>query len=460
MTHYQSLVQSLLSAELLAIVHVIIEQGGRALLVGGSVRDLLLKLPVKDIDIEVHNLSLENLASLLRNFGIVDAVGKSFGVLRIQGLDVDWSLPRTDSSGRKPQVAIDPYMSIQDAFRRRDLTINAMGIDLATYELIDPFHGQQDLQRGILRATDPALFVEDPLRFYRVMQFVGRFAMQPDNELNTLCASMDLRDISRERIEVEFEKLLLRSARPSLGICWLQTVHRLQEILPEVYALIGVQQDPVWHPEGDVFEHTMQALDVAAVHKEHVRWSLAYMWAVLCHDLGKVTTTKFFKGRWHSYGHDVVGADIAKKMLKRITHNADLITTVSVLVRYHMRPLVFSKQHAGAPAYKRLAFNLMPYATIQMLCAVAYADRLGRKPPSGAINEAEQLQGLALFEANAKKYGVYDGVEKPLLQGKDFLDVVQPGPELGKLVKKAYELQIEKGIDDPVLLKKMVLNNI
>ena len=200
------------------IIQEINAAGGRALLVGGAVRDLLLGLSPKDIDIEVHGLKIDQFQKILEKFGRVSLVGKSFGVLRLNGLDVDWSVPRKDSKGRKPKVVIDSNMSLEEAFRRRDLTVNAMGIDLITHELIDPFGGMSDLKAKQLRVTDKKLFVEDPLRFFRVMQFIGRFEMEPDAELNKICKKMDLSKISRERIEEEFNKLFLRSGSPTLGM--------------------------------------------------------------------------------------------------------------------------------------------------------------------------------------------------------------------------------------------------
>ena len=188
----------------------ILEMGACAYLVGGAVRDSILGLPVKDIDIEVHGLSLEKLGELLGAFGPVSYVGKSFGVLKLHGTDMDWSLPRTDTSGRKPVVHIDPSMDINEALRRRDLTMNAMAIDLATGELIDPFHGLADMEQRTLRSPDVSFFQDDPLRFYRVMQFIGRFEMYPDDALEALCKNMDISTVSTERIEDEFEKLLLK----------------------------------------------------------------------------------------------------------------------------------------------------------------------------------------------------------------------------------------------------------
>ena len=222
---------------LTSIIEVIYKAEGKVVLVGGAVRDLFLELPIKDLDIEVHGLSFARLEKILERFGFVDIIGKVFGVLRVHPLDIDWSIPRSDTAGRKPEVIIDPFMEMKQAFIRRDLTMNAMGINFVTYELIDPFGGLQDIQDKILRTPDAIFFVEDPLRLFRVMQFCARFDMQPDDQLNKVCSRMDVSGVSRERIEKEFEKWLLQSKRPSLALDWLKTIGRLQDILPEVAAL-------------------------------------------------------------------------------------------------------------------------------------------------------------------------------------------------------------------------------
>jgi len=316
------------------------KEGGDTLLVGGAVRDLLLDLPVKDLDIEVHNISLEQLERVLKEFGPISKVGKSFGVLRLHGLDVDWSVPRTDAPGRKPKVTIDPFMGFKKAFARRDLTINAMGINLLTKKLIDPYGGLGDLKKKTLRAPDETLFIEDPLRFFRVMQFVGRFQFKPDKKLNEICKRMDLSKVSRERIETEFEKLFLKSKKPSLGFRWLDKIGRLDDVLPELASTKGIKQDKRWHPEGDVFEHTMQSLDAAAqLDYKTAQNKLAMLYAALCHDLGKVNTTEEIEGSLKSLGHEKESAIFAKKLLKRITRNKDLIATVCKLVKYHMQSI-------------------------------------------------------------------------------------------------------------------------
>jgi tRNA nucleotidyltransferase (CCA-adding enzyme) len=435
--------------------------GGTILLVGGAVRDLLLKLPLKDLDIEVHHLEIAELQKILSQFGTVNNVGKAYGVLRINGIDVDWSLPRTDAHGRKPEVVVDPNMSFAQAFRRRDLTINAMGINVVTSELIDPFGGLYDLENKTLRAPDLEKFVEDPLRFYRVMQFVARFEFKPDADLNLVCSRMNISEVSRERIEQEFKKALLLSHSPSLGFRWLHEIGRLQEILPELAVLQNIEQSPQWHPEGDVFEHTMQAVDAAARQKYDLQHTkLIIMYAALCHDLGKAQATKVNEdGRIISHGHEILSADLAKKMLHRITNNHELIDAVIKLVRYHMQPGALVDQDAQPSAYKRLAYKLWPEATLNMLAQLAQADRQGRNPEKkGPLTQPDST--IEEFVKRSQQALVLHEIEQPILQGRDLLDVVEAGPELGKLVKEAYTIQIQEGIKNKDELKRRVLKNL
>jgi len=445
-----------------SIVAAIHQHKGRALLVGGAVRDMVMGLPIKDVDIEIYGLLQEQLESVLEQFGPVSLVGKAFGVLRIHGLDVDWSLPRADSPGRKPTVVVDPFMPVDVAARRRDLTMNAMALDLITGELLDPCGGMADIKNKILRTPDARFFIQDPLRFYRVMQFIGRFEMIPDDELNTLCKEMDIGQISRERIEEEFKKLLLRSVRPSLGIRWLRDIGRLREVLPELADTIGVMQNPQWHPEGDVFEHSMQALDAAAIIVQKYDDEcnkLVLLYAALCHDLGKVTTSKVIDGVIKSYGHERDSHKFARTMLKRITHNSDLIDAASSLALYHMMPLQFTKSGAKLSAYQRLANKLNQKVNMSMLIDLCNADKRGR---NGENHEplACDFPDVALFIEKTEQAGVlYQGVE-PLLKGSDILDMVSPGPQMGKLLAYAYELQIEKNIADKHVLKEYIVKKI
>ncbi|KKQ49395.1 MAG: tRNA nucleotidyltransferase/poly(A) polymerase family protein, partial [candidate division TM6 bacterium GW2011_GWF2_38_10] len=314
------------------IINAIGQKGGKAYMVGGAVRDLVLRYEVKDIDIEVHSIALDDLVVTLSLFGHVREVGKQFGVIRVDGCDIDWSLPRKDSKGRKPEVIIDPSMTLKDACRRRDLTMNALAVDMhqvcalidkgidpvESMSIIDFYGGLADIAAKRLAAIDDQLFCDDPLRFFRVMQFIGRFEMQPTEALNALCARMSFVDqvrnvpIAKERIYEEIKKLLLKSRAPSLGFRWLLSIGRLKEIFPELYALIIIQQRPDYHPEGSAFEHTMQTLDAAACYEHYQAWNtlsaedekLMLLCAALMHDLGKAVTTD---ARLSCHGHERAG---------------------------------------------------------------------------------------------------------------------------------------------------------
>ena len=441
-----------------AIVNEITQNGGRVLLIGGAVRDLFLNLTPKDFDIEVHGLKIAQIQKILKKHGQLSLVGKSFGVIRIEGLNVDWSVPRIDSAGRKPLVQINPLLDVRMAFSRRDLTINAMGLNLKTCELVDPFRGMRDLKLNILRTPDKNKFVEDPLRFFRVMQFVGRFGMKPDEELNSLCAKMDISGVSRERIEEEFKKLFLRSKCPSLGFNWLRSIDRLQDVLPEIYDTIGVAQDPVKHPEGDVYTHIMQVLDgIAGIKNISEHEKLLFCWAALVHDLGKKDTSKKWPdGGVSAYGHAEFGVPLAKKLLKRITQDQKLIAGVCKIVKHHMKPGQFIANKAKPAAYRRLASELAPEVTLELLGKFARIDKLARNPKSHKLLRAGARYEL-LFARRARAYAVYKEPEKPVLLGRDLLKYVQPGPELGKILARAYEIQLDEGIRDKKILKKRVL---
>ncbi len=463
-------IKSLLTliSPLVPILQALKDQGALSYLVGGCVRDLVLEIDVKDIDIEVHGQSIETVQTVLEQFGEVSLIGKQFGVLRIHGLDVDWSLPRRDSQGRKPTVNIDPSMTFTEAARRRDITMNAMGINLneiidhepTSLVIVDPYGGLEAIKKQELSAVDLTLFLEDPLRFFRVVQFIGRFEMYPDAELQQLCMTMNLHDeytknpIARERIEEEIKKLILKSERPSLGFRWLAEIGRLKELFPELHALIGIKQNPVYHPEGDVFEHTMQTVDAAAclMYRDDQE-KLYLVLAALCHDLGKAITTD---EELHCYNHDREGVPLAQRLLYRFTHDHYLINAVSKFVLYHMRPFALVAGKAKSAAYKRLALNLSPDVSMYQLALLALADCRGTNKDSTDPLE-NSYEELDEFLKKTEQAQVTYKPEPPVLQGRDLIGDVEPGPAMGNLLKQAYEIQIEEGIKDPMELKKRVL---
>lgn len=429
--------------------------GATVYLVGGTVRDMVMNELIADIDVEVHGISLELLQQLLKNFGTVMQVGKSFGVIKIVGIPIDWAIPRRDKAGRKPEVELIPFLSIEEALRRRDLTMNAMAIDVAREVLIDPFNGYDDILQRRLRSPDHSFFGEDPLRFFRVMQFVSRCEMYPDELLNNACRVIDISGVSRERVVAEFEKLLLRTKRPSWGIRWLRDVGRLQEVLPELSALIDVPQERCWHPEGDVFEHTMQVVDAAARHvydNQSVRMMIVC--AALCHDVGKAVTTKMQQGRIRSIGHESAGVPIAMRLMHRIALAKKLHQAVALLVRHHMAPVGLIKNNASSAAYKRLAYRIAPHITLELLALLAYADKRGRngvghEPLDMSVGDVDQ------FVQRAREYGVLHEPERPLVRGDDLVDIVDAS-QRGTILSRAYAIQINQGIGDKHVLLKRV----
>lgn len=445
------------------IAAAIHDAGGAVLAIGGAVRDSFLGTAIKDLDCEVYNLSLSQLEELLKRFGHLRTVGKSFGVLRLDTLDVDWSLPRRDAEGRKPRVTLNSGMEYYDAALRRDLTINAIGINLMTGELVDPCNGLADLETGILRAPDLNQFGADPLRLYRVMQFVSRFGMRVDGALNTVCAQMDVSKVSRERIEQEWQKMLLRSARPSLGIRWLSEIDRLHDLFPELYALHNVPQRSDYHPEGDVFEHTMQVIDAAAQRLQECHTDTEtkiLIYAALCHDIGKPTTTIWDQNRWRSPGHAEAGVPIARALLRRITRESFLIKAVCTLVEYHMAPGEYGANNASDGAYKRLAMKLHPETSMRMLAQLFAADRAGRNGDGTRLPLSGQDKAVTNFITRVQALGIWEQPEPSVLVGEDLFDICEPGPQLGVLLRRAYEYQIKHGVRDKAVLKAYLIKNM
>ncbi len=400
------------------ILNSIVKSSGRALLVGGAVRDLFLDIPIQDLDFEVYGLTLEQLQKILEQHGPVSLMGKSFGVLRVHGLDVDWSLPRTDSSGRHPVVAYDPNMSYEQAFIRRDLTINAMGLDMQTFELIDPFGGLQDLERKILRAPDLDFFGQDPLRLLRVMQFVGRFGMQVDEKLSQLCSIMDISQVSHERIEQEFAKLFLQARKPAIGLQWLASIDKFQELLPGV-----ISDQLLWSKIN--FTVTLSF--------NNDQEKLMMMWAIVASCLSQKINQPF---------EQLQHKDLLPKInfMKSITRHDELITQVAKLVSYiQIIPHTLTDVQV-----KWLAVWLAPELSIRQISQFL----LIRYDVQRATDCAEQ----------AARCGVLDAPVVALLTGKDLLDVAQ-GVELGKLVKAAYKMQIDQGLTDRFELRKLLLEH-
>ena len=424
--------------------------GGRAFAVGGFVRDRLLGHESKDCDIEVFGLDLDALQEVLERFGRVIAVGRAFGVLRLAELDVDFSLPRRDSKvgpgHRGFDVEVDPTLDFETASRRRDLTVNSMGLDPLTEELLDPHGGRADLEAGTLRAVDTATFPEDPLRGLRVAQFSARLVMEPDAELVALCRQLDLSEVSPERILEEFRKLLLQGMRPSLGLAFLRGSGLLRHF-PELEALVGVPQDPAWHPEGDVWTHNLMVVDEAARLRRGDADDLALMFGALCHDLGKPATTVVRGGRVRSPSHSKAGIAPTRTLLERMRAPHELVERTCALVEHHLAPALFDKDGAKARAYRRLSRQLgSSGVTMELLARVARADHFGRTTPDAL---ARDFAAGDRFLARARGLEVVEVAPRDVVQGRHLIARgFTPGPRFGVLLARCREVQDERGWRD------------
>ncbi len=424
--------------------------GGRALLVGGFVRDRLLGRESKDYDFEVYGLEMDELERVLSRFGEVITVGRAFGVLRVKGFDIDFSVPRKDNKIGKLHTdfrcEFDPHMSFDEAARRRDLTINSIGWNPLTGEYLDPYRGREDLAHGRLRATDRATFEEDPLRAVRVAQFRARFELEPDPELVALCREADLDDLSGERLWDEFKKLLLKSRRPSLGFEFLREAELLR-FFPELEALDGCEQDAIWHPEGDVWVHTLMVLDeAAALRIGDEEEDLVLMFGALCHDFGKPATTFVDDdGRVRSPNHEAVGEAPTREFMARMRAPHRLTDRVVALVVYHLAPAMLPRQGATPRAYRRLARKLGEAdVSIELLARVARADHFGRHTPDALARE--NPSGEAFLE-RARELAVEAKPDPDVVLGRHLIERgLKPGRHFRPILDRCREIQDETGL--------------
>ena len=422
--------------------------GGRALIVGGAVRDLLRGADaVKDVDIEVFGVAPEKLKALVGEAFAFDPCGVSFGVLKLKRLDIDIALPRRESKrglGHKGfLIDSDPGLSVREAASRRDFTVNAIYCDPLDGTVEDPFGGVADLSAGILRHVSDK-FSEDPLRVLRGMQFVARFGLRPAPETVALCREIPMEDLPPERLFEEWSKLLLKGVQIGAGLAFLRATGWVRHF-PELAALIGCGQDPKWHPEGDVWNHTLLCLDAFARRRTgDAREDLVVGLAVLCHDFGKPATTRLQGGHIRSLGHDEAGVAPTLSFLRRLTREESLLREVPPLVKCHMQPFALWRAHAGDAAVRRLALKVV---RIDRLLRVARADDEGRPPEkAGGTSGGEDLRWLADC---AERLRVAAAAPRPILQGRHLIALgYKPSPLFGKWLDAVFEAQLDGAFAD------------
>jgi tRNA nucleotidyltransferase (CCA-adding enzyme) len=432
----------------IAIARAVRDESGRALVAGGWVRDRLLGLPSSDVDLEVYGVPADRLRSLLETIGRVDAVGEAFTVYKVAGIDV--ALPRRESKvsrgHRGFEVTGDPHMSIEDACRRRDFTINAILYDPLSEQYFDPFGGRRDLDNRVLRMVDERTFPDDSLRVLRGLQFAARFGLTMDDTTKRVCHGIALDDLPSERVFGEVEKLLLLAARPSIGFALGLELGVVSALVPEMAALVGCPQEPEWHPEGDVWIHTLMVIDEtrAAIDDLDRGRRLTMMLGAVCHDFGKPLTTAMIDGRIRSPGHEPEGVAPTLAWLDRLNLHTidgfDVRHHVVGLVAYHLAPGMWHKSASpvGDGAFRRLSQKV----DLELLARFARADCRGR---TGEFD----CSAMDWFLERARALGVEHRPPAPILLGRHLLAMgLEPGPKVGRILKAVYERQLDGAVTD------------
>ncbi len=408
----------MIDARVREIAREIAMAGGRAFVVGGYVRDLLRGQPSKDLDIEVYGIGLEALRDLLERHGNVLSIGRVFGVLRLKDLNADFSLPRRDSKvapgHRGFEIECDPNLDFNTAARRRDLTVNSMGLDILSGEISDPYGGRRDLERKALRAVDPDTFPEDPLRGLRVAQFSARFDMRADATLVGLCRKLDLREVSPERVFEEFRKLLLRGERPSQGLEFLRE-STLLRFFPELDALTRGTDVAAW-------SRTLMTVDRATKQRRGDEDDLVLMLGALCHALGRPMD-----------GAAQAEPAGIESLLARMRAPKDVVRRVSALVEYCPEPALLVERSAAPRDYRRLSRKLAAAGvTLELLARVAesaYSDAAGKR-----------------FLARAEELGVDRSAPSDAVGGRHLVARgFAPGPRFGAMLEQCRHVQDETG---------------
>ncbi len=420
--------------------------GGRVFFVGGCVRDRLMGIESSDVDIEVHGIHPEQLEQILDNFGQRKEVGKSFGIYMLEHHTLDIALPRketaTGTRHRDFKIEVDPFISTEDAARRRDFTVNAMMQDVLTGEIIDHFDGKKHLKKRLLRHIDDKTFIEDPLRVLRAAQFAARFNFSVDKDTVNICKAISLDTLSCERVMEELKKALLFSPTPSRFFTFLRECNQLNIWFKELSALIGVPQNPKFHAEGDVWNHTMLVLDAAAELREKAKEPLFFMMSALLHDVGKAVTTTQVDGIIRSYNHEQKGIPLAQTALKRLSNERNLHRYVLNMIKLHMRPGALASQNSSMRATNRLFDSSICPEDLLLLAA---ADNAGRLPQSEKDHMAFLTRRLSAYRQLLKL---------PQVCGQDLISAgLKPDEHFKVLLSYAHKLHLS-GINKNAALQQ------
>ncbi|WP_321314212.1 HD domain-containing protein [Halarcobacter sp.] len=429
------------------------------ILVGGCVRDHLLNIPSKDFDIELYNTtSLTSVENCLKKYGNVKEVGKSFGVLLLSTpqYSFDFALARKENKiedGHKGfEVITSSSLTYEEAALRRDFTINSIGYNFFEKEFLDPYRGIADLKNKIIKHIKDETFVEDALRVYRAIQFASRFDFEIDPNTKKLCKNMakteEFKTLPKERVFEELKKLFLKSSKPSKGMSILKEFGILK-YFPELEVLVGCIQDEEYHPEGDVWVHTLMTLDEMVKLKTGDEYRDLYLfYALLCHDLGKPFCTKEIDGKITSHKHEALGVEPTQTFLNRITNEKRFIEKVIPLVKNHLAPFQLYKAESSTKAVKRLSLR----CNIEDLCIVCLADCKGRTIP----DKKKCDDAISWVLEKAREMNISEEGLKPLIQGRDLINLgLKPSKEFKDILDFALNLQIDYNLDKENILEKI-----
>ncbi|MBP7783760.1 MAG: CCA tRNA nucleotidyltransferase [Aliarcobacter sp.] len=440
------------------------ELGATPILVGGCVRDYFLNIPVKDYDVEIFGIDcFEIIEKSLKKYGSVKLVGKSFGVLtlRVDEYDFDFALPRiekkTGNTHQDFEVITNANLSFKEAAIRRDFTINAIGYDFSKKEFLDPFNGINDLRNKTIKHIDDDTFIEDSLRVYRAVGFASRFDFKIEEKTKVLCKQIVLNDelkyLPKERIYEELKKLFLKSSKPSIGFELIRELGILK-YFPELEVLINCIQEPEYHPEGDVWIHTMMCLDEMAriLKEENIKdeyKKLYLFYAILCHDFGKPFCTKEVNGKITSFKHENLGIEPTISFLSKLTNEKKFIEIVCSLVKNHLAPFQLYLAESSLKAIKRLSLKV----NIEDLCLVCLADCLGRD-----ISDKDKCPKATSWLLNsAKELNIQNKAIAPLVQGRDLIALgYKPSKKFKDILDFAFDLQLDEHLEKDLIVQKVI----
>lgn len=469
-------------------------KGGRTFYVGGVNRNRFLKKfgyscaeSNKDIDLEIYFIDKQTLINILSRFGEIDFVGKSFGIFKLKHSNLDIALPRREMPakilhdkqiilvpnpllpeeeleiknrypayeivvspstvfGHKDFIVIpDSFMSFKEAAERRDFTMNSIMVDVLSGEVLDPFNGVRDIKNRLIRATNPKAFVEDSLRVYRAIQFSARLNFHIEENTKRLCQQVDLSSLPKERVYAELEKLLMKSEKPSIGLRHMEELG-IFRYHPLLKTMLDCPQEPSHHPEGSVWNHALMVVDEAAKRKHKSKNPTAFMWAALLHDIGKPATTEVRDEKITTYNHDKKGKELAVDYLKTITDDKRLISEVATLVEHHMKPIFYqkSKDTIKDGAFLKLATKV----NLKDLILLSTCDRLGRL----GVDVEQEKRKMLWFKNRCERLNILEDKPHPIITGKLLLTLgYKPGPRIGKIIKEAYQIQLEENWDEKQL---------